>query len=213
MKHISVLSSKDHENPCSAPEPGSSSGNVEVQSQKRKAGRKKFQETRHPIYKGVRRRNEKWVSEVREPNKKSRIWLGTFSSPVMAAKAYDAAALTLKGVSASLNFPDSAYALPRAKSSSISDIQSAAMQAASEGFGDHAKASSPLPFLSSYPPPLSCSESSKILFVDEEEVFNMPGILDSMAEGLILTPPAMQKGYYYWEDDLDDFVELNLWGD
>ncbi|TYI32906.1 hypothetical protein ES332_A04G095000v1 [Gossypium tomentosum] len=187
MKHISVLSSKDHENPCSAPEPGSSSGNVEVQSQKRKAGRKKFQETRHPIYKGVRRRNEKWVSEVREPNKKSRIWLGTFSSPVMAAKAYDAAALTLKGVSASLNFPDSAYALPRAKSSSIRDIQSAAMQAAFGG--------------------------SKILFVDEEEVFNMPGILDSMAEGLILTPPAMQKGYYYWEDDLDDFVELNLWGD
>lgn len=201
MKYISVLSSKGHENPCS-------SGNVEVQSQKRKSGRKKFQETRHPIYKGVRRRNEKWVSEVREPNKKSRIWLGTFSSPVIAAKAYDAAALALKGVSASLNFPDSSYALPRANSSSIRDIHSAAMQAASEG-----KASSPSHLLSSYPPPLPCSESSKILFVDEEEVFNMPGILDSMAEGLILTPPAMQKGYYYWEDDLDDFVELNLWAD
>ncbi|XP_022748155.1 ethylene-responsive transcription factor ERF024-like [Durio zibethinus] len=214
----SVLSSKSHESPCSSsrPELGSSSGQVEAQSQKRKAGRKKFQETRHPVYKGVRRRNGKWVSELREPNKQSRIWLGTFLSPGMAARAYDAAALALKGDSASLNFPESAYTLPRARSSSIRDIQCAAMEAA-EAFGD-IKTSSASPSLLSSLPPLPCLEnlgnvegSSKMLFMDEEEVFNMPGILDSMAEGLILTPPAIQKGYYQ-DDVVDDYVEFTLWG-
>ncbi|KAE8657796.1 UPF0481 protein [Hibiscus syriacus] len=164
----------------------SSLGQVEAQSHKRKAGRKIYNETRHPIFKGVRRRKRKWVCEVREPNKKSRIWLGTFSSPEMAAKAYDAAALALKGDSASLNFPESAYTLPRARSSSVRDIQIAAMEAA--------------------------EASSKTLFIDEEEVFNMSGILESMAEGLMITPPSMQNGYYP-HDDADDYEEFTLWGD
>ncbi|KAE8731102.1 UPF0481 protein [Hibiscus syriacus] len=164
----------------------SSLGLAEAQSHKRKDGRKIFKETRHPVFKGVRRRKGKWVCEVREPNKKSRIWLGTFSSPEMAAKAYDAAALALKGDSASLNFPESAHTLPRPRSSSVRDIQIAAMEAA--------------------------EASSKTLFIDEEEVFNMPGILESMAEGLMITPPSMQNGYYP-HDDADDYEEFTLWDD
>lgn len=58
-------------------------------------------------YRAVRQRTwGKWVAEIREPRGR-KLWLGTFSSAVEAACAYDEAAKAMYGSSATLNFPKS----------------------------------------------------------------------------------------------------------
>ncbi|XP_009371279.2 ethylene-responsive transcription factor ERF027-like [Pyrus x bretschneideri] len=154
---------------------------------------------RHPVYRGIRCRSGKWVSEIREPRKTTRIWLGTYPKPEMAAAAYDVAAIALKGPDTPLNFPNSILTYPIPASSAASDIRSAAARAAQS----RADMLAPQERESG-----GRSEPSGVdnegggggvvsqqqeEYMDEEELLNMPNLLVDMAEGMLVSPPRISS--------------------
>ncbi|KAM1252243.1 hypothetical protein ACFX13_041114 [Malus domestica] len=133
-------------------EKGKEPNNAEEQSIKKKKMRQRTRTStsddhhsegsNHQKYRGVRlRKNGIWVLEICQKGKK--LWLGSYPTAEMAARAYDAAALALKGASADLNFPELAQALPQSDSLSPMDMQAVAsaseeMQIVSEAVTEEA---------------------------------------------------------------------------
>jgi hypothetical protein len=157
-------------------------------------GRRPRAETRHPVYRGVRFRAGKWVSEIRELRKPTRIWLGTYPTPEMAAAAYDAAALALRGAGTALNFPDAARSRPAPASVSADDVRVAAAAAASSWTTTHPSDQ----YYCHHDVRLGGGEEDQrrddvMGVVDEDDVFEMPRLMVSMAEGLMISSPVLGR--------------------
>lgn len=85
------------------------------------------------LYKGVRKRKwGKWVCEIRLPNSRERIWLGSYDSAEKAARAFDAALYCLRGPGAKFNFPNNPPELRITRPLTHAQIQEIASSYANE---------------------------------------------------------------------------------
>uniref|UniRef100_A0ACD5X4H7 Uncharacterized protein n=1 Tax=Avena sativa TaxID=4498 RepID=A0ACD5X4H7_AVESA len=161
-------------------------------------------------YRGVRKRKwGKWVSEIREPGKKTRIWLGSFESPEMAAVAHDVAALRLRGHEARLNFPDLIHLFRRPATAEPDDVRAAALEAAAQvrfrpdlllqpgGCGSQGGC---------FPDRIDDVAWDVLVGADDLEA-QSPNMWAELAEAMLLAPPV-------WEGtavDNDEWAHGSLW--
>ncbi|KAK4373110.1 hypothetical protein RND71_008494 [Anisodus tanguticus] len=142
-------------------------------------------------YKGVRKRKwGKWVSEVRLPNSRERIWLGSYDTAEKAARAFDAAQFYLRGDAAKFNFPDNPPKIVNGRSMSAAEIQVAAARFANsdpdsrESISGHldnsdlsSLSSSSCELLHAESPSISVSVSDVVIQTDGEMTLDS-GIVD-----------------------------------
>ncbi|KAL3521262.1 hypothetical protein ACH5RR_019411 [Cinchona calisaya] len=139
-------------------------------------------------YRGVRQRTwGKWVAEIREPNRGSRLWLGTFGNAIEAALAYDEAAKSMYGPCARLNLPN--YRAPKESSHESSSLPTTSVSESTTTSG-----------LSEVSPPAD-KNVEPILDVKEEDGEGESVIKDTKFED-VCTPPRAVK-----EEPKDEHME------
>ncbi|CAN6167714.1 unnamed protein product [Urochloa humidicola] len=199
---------------------------------KKPAGRTKFRETRHPVFRGVRRRGQagRWVCELRVPGRRgTRLRLGTFATPELAARAHDAAALALSGRAACLNFAESAWLLPPLMPAATAlagarEVRDAVAEAVEAFRRRSVSASAP-------PSPAaaemadedeedggsSCVAPLPDVLFELDDVSSFGGMVDarsyyaSLAQGLLVDAPAAAGAGAWWEDVEHGTVDIALW--
>ncbi|XP_077230916.1 integrase-type DNA-binding superfamily protein [Tasmannia lanceolata] len=151
-------------------------------------------------YKGVRKRNwGKYVSEIRLPNSRERIWLGSYDTPEKAARAFDAAVFCLRGKNAKFNFPDNTPEIAGGKTLTPAEIQAAAVRFANEPGPPAMPADNPS-IMSESLSPSSCSEGN---FLPESD---LTVDWSSFLETLALPPQEFDNGRMDFELDINDFL-------
>lgn len=152
-------------------------------------------------FRGVRKRKwGKWVSEIRLPNSRERIWLGSYDTAEKAARAFDAAQFWLRGRAGNFNFPDNLPDIAGGRAMTPAEIQEAAARFANATPNDVGTTTDDIV---AYSP--SISDGSTVQMESE-----VSGLEESFNEQLRLAGAELGSGNYASEFGfLPEFDELN----